>query len=277
MSRVIIHTDGACSGNPGPGGWGAIIRDGDKITEMKGGEPATTNNRMELLAAISALEALARRHAGGIAHRLAISPRRHHAVDAKLEEKRLAHQRQEAGQERRSVEAVGGRRRAPPGRLALGARPCRARRERARRRARRARACSRFSSASSGAPLALPRIHRRIRAREHGFDRVAGHEHGEAGGKTELEALAGLLERRSRDQILDRARLRLGLVRAQIPQAAPRSRRRRCARPRRRRAHAPKSTAPGGRAPNRPAAWPWRSFTALKPSRSRNRSAAVAP
>jgi ribonuclease HI len=58
MSRVIIHTDGACSGNPGPGGWGAIIRDGDKITEMKGGEVATTNNRMELLAAISALEAL---------------------------------------------------------------------------------------------------------------------------------------------------------------------------------------------------------------------------
>jgi ribonuclease HI len=58
MSRVIIHTDGACSGNPGPGGWGAIIRDGGKITEIKGGEAATTNNRMELLAAISALESL---------------------------------------------------------------------------------------------------------------------------------------------------------------------------------------------------------------------------
>jgi ribonuclease HI len=58
MSRVIIHTDGACSGNPGPGGWGAIVRDGDRVTEMKGGEEATTNNRMELLAAISALEAL---------------------------------------------------------------------------------------------------------------------------------------------------------------------------------------------------------------------------
>jgi ribonuclease HI len=58
MSRVIIHTDGACSGNPGPGGWGAILRDGGKTTEIKGGEAATTNNRMELLAAISALEAL---------------------------------------------------------------------------------------------------------------------------------------------------------------------------------------------------------------------------
>jgi ribonuclease HI len=58
MSRVVIHTDGACSGNPGPGGWGAIIRDGSNVREMKGGEAATTNNRMELLAAISALESL---------------------------------------------------------------------------------------------------------------------------------------------------------------------------------------------------------------------------
>jgi ribonuclease HI len=58
MSGVVIHTDGACSGNPGPGGWGAIIRDGGTVTEIKGGEAATTNNRMELLAAISALEAL---------------------------------------------------------------------------------------------------------------------------------------------------------------------------------------------------------------------------
>ena len=58
MKRVIIHTDGACSGNPGPGGWGAILRDGGNVTEIKGGEAATTNNRMELLAAISALEAL---------------------------------------------------------------------------------------------------------------------------------------------------------------------------------------------------------------------------
>ena len=56
--HVVIYADGACSGNPGPGGWGAIIRDGGKITEMKGGEAATTNNRMELLAAIVALETL---------------------------------------------------------------------------------------------------------------------------------------------------------------------------------------------------------------------------
>jgi ribonuclease HI len=58
--RVVIHTDGACSGNPGPGGWGAILEWGDHRREIKGGEPHTTNNRMELMAAISALEALKR-------------------------------------------------------------------------------------------------------------------------------------------------------------------------------------------------------------------------
>jgi len=58
--HVIIHTDGACSGNPGPGGWGAILQWGDHVRELKGGEPQTTNNRMELLAAINALEALKR-------------------------------------------------------------------------------------------------------------------------------------------------------------------------------------------------------------------------
>jgi ribonuclease HI len=61
LSHVIIHTDGACSGNPGPGGWGAILTFGDHEKELKGGEPDTTNNRMELMAAIAALEALKRR------------------------------------------------------------------------------------------------------------------------------------------------------------------------------------------------------------------------
>jgi len=56
--RIEIWTDGACSGNPGPGGWGALIRENGKTRELKGGEAATTNNRMELLAAISALESL---------------------------------------------------------------------------------------------------------------------------------------------------------------------------------------------------------------------------
>ena len=56
--RVVIYTDGACSGNPGPGGWGAILTLGAKAREICGGEPETTNNRMELMAAIQALEAL---------------------------------------------------------------------------------------------------------------------------------------------------------------------------------------------------------------------------
>jgi len=59
-NHVIIHTDGACKGNPGPGGWGAILQAGGKSKEMSGGEPLTTNNRMELTAAIMALEALTR-------------------------------------------------------------------------------------------------------------------------------------------------------------------------------------------------------------------------
>ncbi len=58
QNHVVIHTDGACSGNPGPGGWGAILHWGDHERELKGGEAHTTNNRMELMAAISALEAL---------------------------------------------------------------------------------------------------------------------------------------------------------------------------------------------------------------------------
>jgi len=57
---VAIWTDGACSGNPGPGGWGAVLRYGDHEKTLSGGEALTTNNRMELLAAISALEALSR-------------------------------------------------------------------------------------------------------------------------------------------------------------------------------------------------------------------------
>nr|WP_222428859.1 ribonuclease HI [Denitratisoma sp. DHT3] len=61
MDEVVdIFTDGACSGNPGPGGWGAILRYGEKEKELFGGEPATTNNRMELKAVIEALRQLKR-------------------------------------------------------------------------------------------------------------------------------------------------------------------------------------------------------------------------
>ena len=56
--KVIVHTDGGCDGNPGPGGWAAVLRFGPHTREVAGGEPATTNNRMELQAAIAALEAI---------------------------------------------------------------------------------------------------------------------------------------------------------------------------------------------------------------------------
>jgi ribonuclease HI len=56
--KITIHTDGGCNGNPGPGGWAAVLRYGNHARELTGGDPATTNNRMELQAAISALTAL---------------------------------------------------------------------------------------------------------------------------------------------------------------------------------------------------------------------------
>jgi ribonuclease HI len=60
LKVVTIYTDGACKGNPGAGGWGAILKYGDAEKELWGGEPETTNNRMELMAAIAALECLKR-------------------------------------------------------------------------------------------------------------------------------------------------------------------------------------------------------------------------
>ena len=60
MSIVEIYTDGACRGNPGPGGWGALLTTGEHRKELSGAEPLTTNNRMELTAVIRALEALKR-------------------------------------------------------------------------------------------------------------------------------------------------------------------------------------------------------------------------
>jgi ribonuclease HI len=61
LKTITIYTDGACSGNPGPGGWGAVLIHGETIRELSGGERATTNNRMEMLGVIRALEALKER------------------------------------------------------------------------------------------------------------------------------------------------------------------------------------------------------------------------
>jgi ribonuclease HI len=60
MTEVVIYTDGACSRNPGPGGWGVVLRWNGTVKELHGSDPLTTNNRMELMAAIQALEALSR-------------------------------------------------------------------------------------------------------------------------------------------------------------------------------------------------------------------------
>ena len=60
LPKVVIHTDGGCQGNPGPGGWAAVLKWGNVTHELSGGEPATTNNRMELCAAIEAFKALNR-------------------------------------------------------------------------------------------------------------------------------------------------------------------------------------------------------------------------
>ena len=106
LPHVIIHTDGACSGNPGPGGWGAILQFGDIEKELKGGEAHTTNNRMELMAAISALEALKKPCRVDLYTDSQYVRQRHHRLDPRLEEERLAHRRQEAGEERRSLAAA---------------------------------------------------------------------------------------------------------------------------------------------------------------------------
>ena len=83
--KVVIHTDGACSGNPGPGGWGAILQSGQHRKELKGGEELTTNNRMELMAAISALEALKSPSDVDLYTDFELSTRRHHQLDQGLE------------------------------------------------------------------------------------------------------------------------------------------------------------------------------------------------
>ncbi len=60
MNPITIYTDGACKGNPGPGGWGALLQSGETVKELFGGEKETTNNRMEMMAVIEALKALKR-------------------------------------------------------------------------------------------------------------------------------------------------------------------------------------------------------------------------
>ena len=106
---VEIWTDGACSGNPGPGGWGAILRFGDREREINGGEPLTTNNRMELTAAIMALETLTRPCAVDLHTDSQYLRGGDHVMDRRLEGARLAHRRPKACEKRRSVAKAGSR------------------------------------------------------------------------------------------------------------------------------------------------------------------------
>ena len=90
MKKVQLITDGACIGNPGPGGWACILRYGDRKKEMYGSEPKTTNNRMELTAAVKGLSAPSRRLRSRDRDRFAIHEERHPEMDRKLEAERVA-------------------------------------------------------------------------------------------------------------------------------------------------------------------------------------------
>ena len=87
---VEIFTDGACKGNPGVGGWGALLRYNGHTRELFGGEKLTTNNRMELLAVIRALEALTTALRGAVAHRFHLCAEGHQRMDSFVEKARLA-------------------------------------------------------------------------------------------------------------------------------------------------------------------------------------------
>lgn len=107
LKKVEIFTDGACSGNPGPGGWGAVLRYGEHEAEMSGGDANTTNNRMELTAVISAVERLKEPCDIKNIHRLAVCCERvFKRLDMELEEERVEKIRQEACFESRAVGAA---------------------------------------------------------------------------------------------------------------------------------------------------------------------------
>ena len=106
--HIFIYTDGGSSPNPGTGGWAAILVSGAHRKEIKGGEPNTTNNRMELMAAISALEALKKKPS--IVEMHTDSQYVHRGISqyiTYLETQRLEDRRQEAGEERRTLAAPG--------------------------------------------------------------------------------------------------------------------------------------------------------------------------
>lgn len=104
LKKVEIFTDGACSGNPGPGGWGAVLRYGEHEAEMSGGDACTTNNRMELMAVISAVDAAKGALRYKDIYRLAVCCQCvFKRLDMELEKERMEKIRQEAGFESRAL------------------------------------------------------------------------------------------------------------------------------------------------------------------------------
>ena len=89
MKKVKVITDGSCLGNPGPGGWAAVLRYNGQAREMWGSEEETTNNRMELTAAIEALARAEGAVRSGGGDRFRVREERHHGVDSRLEEEGL--------------------------------------------------------------------------------------------------------------------------------------------------------------------------------------------
>ena len=103
---VILHTDGSCLNNPGPGGWAAILQWRGEVRELSGGVEGTTNNRMELQAAIEGLERADTADAGRTAYRQQICDAGCDRLDAPLESQWLANGEQEAGAESGFVEGA---------------------------------------------------------------------------------------------------------------------------------------------------------------------------
>ena len=124
---VEIFTDGACRGNPGPGGWGVVLRYREQEKLLSGGAHDTTNNRMELTAAIEALEALRRPVSGQARHRLDVREERDHPVARRVEAPGLEDRRSQTREERGLVEAPGAGRVAARYRVGVGEGSLRAR------------------------------------------------------------------------------------------------------------------------------------------------------
>jgi RNase HI (EC 3.1.26.4) len=107
VSEVDIYTDGACRGNPGPGGWAAVLRGTDYEKILQGAEAETTNNRMELTAAVRALDALGQPRRVTLYTDSEYRAKRYQRMAAGMEDAWLENRRQEAGEESGFVAAVG--------------------------------------------------------------------------------------------------------------------------------------------------------------------------